>query len=947
MFCVQGQQFNVALQFPVRSCWASKFGLLVERQVTDELQDVDTNKSVLFCLLHPLDDFTRVVMKQSNRLSELQGQVVIFTSREPSLAVTYSRETESHTVWRVRRVTQLEADKTHNLQWPDSTLSPSVLQNLQTTSLRLHSSLQQTPSKLHSNTNSPSHSRSVGTPFITPSQSRPQSRAQSPLNTMNSMNTMASMIRTGDRQGQASPSLLTRFQGKFNSPNRSITTTADHNDSSFLDDKPQPLQVSLCFDQLWTEPVKGREVEGKGSKVFLARDLVDQNLICILRSGSSPGLQLVKMETANDNPDRMIFGKVNWIPCSDAAPLSGLNMILVLDLTGSLLLYSGTTKVSKILLSPSPATILSHEISALALDNLPGAGVSSTSDGLPSHLRSSTPLNLTPLNPKRSSLLTSTRPPSAALPTFGNLDSTAGYLSPVSADPATQITGLRDSLATSCSLELSSSRLLRLSLPTVAGPTVSKALAAIKLLLPRDLATVLHVTWYNDRHAPGPCPAPDKEWDMFCRTILGLAGYQVQCLDLSSASNWSGPVPAKKCKSEEAGCDNDWQQLLLSPHHSQAGDSVSRLLGLDHPLPESFSHLDSQSHQVAEVNTSAPLFNFLPAMFFSLHLLYEEAKLDSALFPCQPRLANLLSQLAHDLQMKEYQHHYWRDFPSSTLFPGTVRQSQLTPAAASKLSPAPLMTSKPPSILSHLRLLCSGERPQEPFPLLGVVTSSSQLLSIALSILGNSTRPELLNSLFLDSILRQLPQPGRVVSPLTLPPLSRTPQETLALFLSSHSWDQARLATLPPALSVPLLAALAECQAAPPPGWPPQAYSLIGRDDLAASPPTPPLSSRQEDLQEPDGLEGLLSELTRARWPEDQRLEEARRLLQSSRPVTIPVTQGPQVSDHEFLEEQEHYLKRLCERTMALSVGRGVAGLKTVASLPTEILDIPKVKSPG
>ena len=45
----------------------------MERQVTEELQeDLNANKSVLFSLLHPLDDFTRVVMKQGNRISEFQ-----------------------------------------------------------------------------------------------------------------------------------------------------------------------------------------------------------------------------------------------------------------------------------------------------------------------------------------------------------------------------------------------------------------------------------------------------------------------------------------------------------------------------------------------------------------------------------------------------------------------------------------------------------------------------------------------------------------------------------------------------------------------------------------------------------------------------------------------------------------------------------------------------------
>ena len=878
--------------------------------------------------------------------------MVIFTSREPSLAVTYNSETDSHTVFRVRRVTQAEAEKTLYLQWQDTTLSGTPSSHCQSASLHL------TPSRLQS-TNSPSQSRSLSAPFTpfisrsnSPSQSRPQSRAGSPLNTM------ASMIRTGDRQGQASPNLLTRLQGKFSSPNRSVTS----GDASTLEDNPQPLQVSLCFDQLWTE--QGKEVQGQGraSKVFLATDLVDQNLICILRSGPNPGLQLVKMETANDNPDRIIFGAVKRIPCRDAVPMCGLNMILVLDLTGSLILYSGTTKVSKVLLSPSPATILSHEISALALDNLPageggGGSVGGAASGgagsnsNPLHLVSSDPPSLsspcTPLNYKRSSLLTSSRPPSAALPTFGNPDSTTGFLSPVTADPAGQITRLRDAGPHSCCLELSNSRLVKVSLPTVAGHTVSRALAAIKLLVPRDLATLLQVTWYNDRHAPGPCPAPDKEWEMFCRTILALAGYQVDCLDLSSASNCSGPVAAKKSKSvsEESGCDNDWQQLLLSAHHSQVGDSVSRLLGLDHPLPQSQPASTGESPanpQVVEVNTAAPLFSFLPAMFWSLHLLYEEAKLDSALFPCQTRLATLLSQLAHDLQMTEYQHHYWRDFPSSALSPGTTRQSQLSPAALAKLAPAPLMTSRPPSVLAHLRLVSAGAKPEEPFPLLTGVTTCCELLSLGLATLSPSGSA-------LEETVRQVPQPGRVVSPLCLPPACKSPQESLALFLSSRDWDLARLTSLPPALSVPLLTGLAKCQTSPPSGWPAQAYTLIGRDDLAAHKSDLQVTAdsqqqqQQEEVAECDGLEGVLSDVSRARWPEDQRLEETRRLLQSSRPVTIPVTQRPEVSDHDFLEEQEHYLKRLCERTMALSVGRGVAALRTVACLPTEILDIPKL----
>ena len=58
VFGDQGQDFNVALLFPVRNCWSSKFGLLLERHVTATQvshvgdNDLDTGSAVLFFLLH-------------------------------------------------------------------------------------------------------------------------------------------------------------------------------------------------------------------------------------------------------------------------------------------------------------------------------------------------------------------------------------------------------------------------------------------------------------------------------------------------------------------------------------------------------------------------------------------------------------------------------------------------------------------------------------------------------------------------------------------------------------------------------------------------------------------------------------------------------------------------------------------------------------------------------
>lgn len=85
------------------------------------------------------------------------------------------------------------------------------------------------------------------------------------------------------------------------------------------------------------------------------------------------------------------------------------------------------------------------------------------------------------------------------------------------------------------------------------------------------------------------------------------------------------------------------------------------------------------------------------------------------------------------------------------------------------------------------------------------------------------------------------------------------------------------------------------------------------------------------------------NEITKLRWPLDRRLGDVKRMLQSSRPVVINVEQRPEMSDHDFVEEQERHLQALCVRTMALPVGRGAISLRTTNPLPTETLPVPKL----
>ena len=93
---------------------------------------------------------------------------------------------------------------------------------------------------------------------------------------------------------------------------------------------------------------------------------------------------------------------------------------------------------------------------------------------------------------------------------------------------------LRDAISRSLTLVYSTGRMVQVTLPDLGSPLVCSALAAVKVLLPRDLALLVHSSWYTARHAPGPPPSPDKEWRMFQSCLLSLAGYQVQYRSLRS-----------------------------------------------------------------------------------------------------------------------------------------------------------------------------------------------------------------------------------------------------------------------------------------------------------------------------------------------------------------------------------------------------------------------------
>ena len=92
-------------------------------------------------------------------------------------------------------------------------------------------------------------------------------------------------------------------------------------------------------------------------------------------------------------------------------------------------------------------------------------------------------------------------------------------------------------------------------------------------------------------------------------------------------------------------------------------------------------------------------------------------------------------------------------------------------------------------------------------------------------------------------------------------------------------------------------------------------------------------------IESPDKDNGMQMVL-KLHFPCDLCINEVKKMLNSSQSVKITLERKPEVSDHEFIEQQEITLLAMCKRSMSLPVGCGMLTLATSRPLPTSPLII-------
>uniref|UniRef100_A0AAQ4Q8D6 Anaphase promoting complex subunit 1 n=1 Tax=Gasterosteus aculeatus aculeatus TaxID=481459 RepID=A0AAQ4Q8D6_GASAC len=934
---VTGKDFIAPLPFQVSNVWATKFGLLLERKNTDaQLGPPGESLPTVFSMLHPLDEIAPVVCKLAGLFEGSCVQYasdatmkMVFSCSQPSVVVSYDTVQGTHSVWALRRVTPDERSTVLRCSAePVGTplglapgLLPSHLRNI---------------SRLDSGAGSPLHYGALHSHQSRVMTSSPglHSRLHSP-----SISNMAALSRAHS-PGMAAPSFsgASRFNtslqspaprlhhGLLPSPNSTINETV-------LAPEAEPIMPDLCMEQLWSEAAGGhREMSSQASKVFLTSDLCENHYLCFLVE-SHQQLRCVKFIESN-NTSQLIFTSITTVSAKDAEPLQSINAMLVLEACGSLVLYTGVTRVSKVfvpgLLSPS-FNLTSHP----SHRSTPAEKVSTPANAGSRHLQR----------------LDEAVMPSPVTEARGlNIKQQEGsFLEDFTFQQATpSIHALRDPVCSRLTLELSSGSMLRVSIPEIATSELGELFLLVSFShRPSGRSSQVLVKWYNIYNAPGG-PSPHAEWNLFVTCFMTLMGYNTERLAWTRNLHFEVPlspvIAAKKARPSDGGTEEDLDYLLGSHYHRQMNPQS---LSSENPVT-------TETVSPSSMDTAAPLFPHVPALFYVLHLVYEELQLDELQRARASSLVCLLQQLARDLQLDQYVDLYWRDYPSLISgFPETSAMDQ----------------AESPMVLSWLSGCLRGEE-SPPFPCLPAIWSAApRLLSYALYIVGdeNATSTEVSKYLTKLSAGVCVCVCVCVSFPLThessfdFESSSESLAEQLVVWLTSEGFTLKDLDSVPFGVALPIREAIYRCREQPCSDWSEEVCLLIGRQDLTKQAHKmtlaksksvgsglslePPAASEADE--EEDGMSDIIQEVTGLIWSQDLRVQEVRRLLQSSRPVRVSVVQLPEVSDHEYIEEKENKLLQLCQRTMSLPVGRGLFTLFSYQPVPTEPLPVPKLNLTG
>ncbi|XP_036221809.2 anaphase-promoting complex subunit 1 isoform X2 [Bactrocera oleae] len=935
IYCSNGEDYLCNLEFPVSHVWPTAFGILLEKVASSAIvQNHAISMPRLFSLAHPLQEICPVICKTATNIGYLveSDYNIIYTSENSELVLLYDNRIGKQFISRLRKATEEEIQYV-GIQnetalggtvggLPQHSLNRGAGGGVGGSATPKHSTAHMGRSSL----GNPNYSAHIGK-FLSSAHSLSGAfgnlnRTASPLNHLQSTIGQHSISMQDIRKvGQAQPS--------------------------------KPIVPELCLEHIWTESTLGnnREFGEISNRAFIHTDLVGQIYFCYLLPFSCK-LQLVRLVNYGTK-ELKISSKSLTIPAKDAVSLERLRMIAVLDPSGSLILYTGAVLVSKV-----------HVAAAMGSTSVCTGNVTPTTNATASTLAGKSPNTSFP---RRSSLL-----PTIQKPTDTTFEEELHLLSPVhplqpqfpNRKNSNICLSLRDPAGNRLTLVYPFGKMYRIELPQINETKfISRCMGAMRRILNRAQFMQLIIRWYGARNPPGSRDySSAQEWEIFRNVLMDLMGCGAATHEFTTNTSlsYNADEPKKRRKNDEIteGTAADWEFMLAVLNEDGSGCVNDAIKMETEPVVAAACNID----------VSACLFSSIPAIFYGLHILYEDFKLDETMHDCLLHLVKFLHQFALDMQLATYTFHYTLDYPH--LLHSTKKLCEFTEDHATHMSSKELLQSVAPSVYKQLEHILRGRDTAQYTYVEGLNDLSRNVLQVISLIMHGTERiKDWIKPLeFADSVHSYYPKrPKRFIS-------TNVPRaEQVIQMLLNMNITRTDIARLPVALHLIIAECLEQARLSPPIGCSAATYELILRTELVAHallqdnsssngvsrpqqkshvdaedslsarcpPATNGISHMEAALD--DGMDNIDTKLLNLRFPDDMRIAEVRRLLTSSEPVLIDIVQKAGMTDHRFIEEQERQLFALCKRTMALPLGRGMFTLRTSIPTPTELMPIPKL----
>lgn len=378
------------------------------------------------------------------------------------------------------------------------------------------------------------------------------------------------------------------------------------------------------------------------------------------------------------------------------------------------------------------------------------------------------------------------------------------------------------------------------------------------------------------------------EWEAFASTVLAFAPLPT--------SNSDRPPSLEE--------EDDWKYLL----------SCQKVTIPSRPMAS-----------LASIPIDEPLLGHGPCILSILHLQSEFNKLNSlSSWDQLSRSIPLLHALSRALNWQAYSLYYELSYPS---FPSAVDPLSEAPLVA--LDCKVLSAELPPNIVSWVLTRSYGLNDIKPFPSCSSISTSQ---------------------LFVAVLEKMFPLPASK----SKKNLHEHYEHIVELMASSELKEQ-DISQLPFGFAVAIKEVLSACRELPPKSWSSAAFSLVGREDLVAQ--AMPYAHAnlfrkstvlKQGLNDTHSLKAeaesysiLNNSVCAIRFGIDKRLEEVERILSSSNPPQLRLPESATIGDHELLDELQGKLLQVVQRTMSLSVGRGMLVLNTHSPIVTQSIKVP------